>query len=702
MRWPAAPGLVVAALLAFFCPPAPAATVPAGFADSLVTTATQPTALTFLPDRRLLVTSKAGQLWLHSGSSQPALVVDLSARTCSQRERGLLGVAVAPDFATSRHVYLYYTFNKHNTCSLLAPPNGPVNRLSRFTLGTDNRINPSTEVVLLDNITSFEGIHNAGYLAFGNDGYLYVSVGDGFNGANARDRSVVNGKILRLTPSGGIPADNPYRGTNSTRCNMTSRTTPGTFCQEIYAFGLRNPFRLGFDQSSSRFFINDVGLASWEEINEGKKGADYGWDVREGHCAYNSTTDCGPPPAGMTNPIYDYGRDTGCGAITGGAFVPGGVWPAAYEGRYLFADYNCGQIKSLRSTALGWAAEPFGSALGPVTDLRFGPSGSTQALYYVTWTGPTTGEVRRIAYTGNRTPNAVARATPTEGGVPLGVLFDGSASGDPDGEAISYRWNFGDGTSSTAAKPGHVYQTAGTYTAQLTVTDARGASSTDSIRIDVGNTSPTPVIQSPADGSLFRVGQQITLRGTATDPQDGPLTAFSMEWTVLLHHASHTHPFLGPTPGNDITFQAPGPENLQAAETSWLEVQLTAIDSKGLRRTVSRALQPRKVQLIFGTQPAGLALDIDGRRVTGPVGVTSWEGYQFRAEVPAGMQAANGKLWSFGSWADGVTTARRTITTGSTPTGYTARFNEAQCGGGIGVGMLIVLAVGAAVRRFRR
>jgi hypothetical protein len=88
--------------------------------------------------------------------------------------------------------------------------------------------------------------------------------------------------------------------------------------------------------------------------------------------------------------------------------------------------------------------------------------------------------------------------------------------------------------------------------------------------------------------------------------------------------------------------------------------------------------------------------------MTSPAGVTSWDGYRFNVEVPAGAQAANGKLWSFGSWTDGVTTARRTITTGATPTGYTARFNEAQCGGGIGLGMLMVLAVGAAVRRFRR
>ena len=115
--------------------------------------------------------------------------------------------------------------------------------------------------------------------------------------------------MLRVTTSGGIPPDNPFQGANSARCNATGRSPAGTICQETYAWGLRNPFRLAFDPNAAgtRFFINDVGQNTWEEIDDGKAGADYGWNVREGHCATNSTTDCGAPPAGMTNPIFDYG-----------------------------------------------------------------------------------------------------------------------------------------------------------------------------------------------------------------------------------------------------------------------------------------------------------------------------------------------------------------------------------------------------------
>jgi glucose/arabinose dehydrogenase/PKD repeat protein len=700
--------VAVAASLALIAP-ADAATLPAGFADTQIATVPQPTALAFAPDGRLLVTSKPGQLRvIVNGTLRPTPALNLSARVCSQSERGLLGVAVDPDFQTNRRVYLYYTFNKYGTCATDAPPNGPVNRVSRFVLGTNNTIDPASEQVLIDGIPSPGGNHNAGHLAFGKDNHLYVTVGDGgcdyakdsgcgiANNAS-RDRNVLVGKVLRITANGGIPTDNPFVGPGSARCNATGRSAAGTICQETFAWGLRNPFRLGFDENAAgtRFFINDVGQAIWEEIDEGKAGADYGWNVREGHCAANSTTNCGQPPAGMTNPIFDYGRGAGCTAITGGAFVPNGLWPSAYNGRYLFGDYSCGRIQSLRLTVLGWAAADFGTNMGPVVDMLFGPWGSSRALYYVTFAG----QLRRIAYTGNRTPAAVIKAAPTSGGTPLGVFFDGRDSHEPDGDALTYSWDFGDGGSSTAANPGYVYEQAGTYHATLRVTDPTGASDTDTVRIDVGNTAPEPAIESPDPDVRFAVGDPINLRGSATDPQDGQLTAFSMEWTVLLHHNAHTHPFLGPQSGNDIQFQAPPPEDLTAAGSSYLEVRLTAIDSKGLRTTIGRDLRPNTVGLFFDTDPDGLPLTVDGIEVTDPAAFVSWEGYRFTVEAPP-IAGTDGKVWAFGSWSDGGA-ARHAITTPAATTTYTAAFNEAQCGGGVGVAMLLVMA-GAAIGRTRR
>jgi glucose/arabinose dehydrogenase/PKD repeat protein len=701
--------LAVVASFALLAAPAGAATLPAGFADTQVATVSGPTALAFTPDGRLLVTEKRGWLRvIQNGTLRPAPAINLSERICTQGERGLLGVAADPDFQTNRRIFLYYTFNKYGTCALAAPPGGPVNRVSRFVLRDNNTIDPASEQVLIDGIPSPGSNHNAGHLGFGKDNHLYVTVGDGgcdYAGdsgcgiANdaARDRNILLGKVLRITSTGGIPTDNPFRGPDSGRCNETGFTAEGNNCQETYAWGLRNPFRLAFDENAAgtRFFINDVGQVRWEEIDEGKAGADYGWNVREGHCAANSATNCGPPPAGMTNPIFDYPHGLGCDAITGGAFVPDGIWPAQYDGRYLFGDYVCGKISSIRPAGQAWVAADFGTGLGAVVDMLFGPWGAGKALYYLTWDG----QVHRVAYTGNRSPVAVANATPNSGGTPLGVFFDGSASSDPDGGGLTYRWDFGDGGSSTVAEPGYVYEQAGTYQATLRVTDPGGATDTDTVRIDVGNTAPQPEIESPDPDLLFAVGDPITLSGSATDAEDGALTPFSLEWTVLLHHNTHTHPFLGPQPGNDISFNAPAPEDLTAAGSSYLEVRLTAIDSKGLRKTVSQDLKPNLIGLFFDTDPDGLPLTVDGIKVTDPAAFVSWEGYRFTVEAPS-IAGLDGKIWAFSSWSDGGA-QKHTITTPATTTTYRAVSTEAQCGGGVGVAMLLVMA-GAAIGRIRQ
>ena len=186
------------------------------------------------------------------------------------------------------------------------------------------------------------------------------------------------GKILRITSTGGIPPSNPFQGAGTARCNVTGRTTAGNKCQETFAWGLRNPFRFAFDPNAAgtRFFINDVGQGAWEEIDLGIAGADYGWNVREGPCVNGSLTNCGAPPAGMTNPIYSYSHpESGCAAITGGAFVPNGVWPSSYDGTYLYGDYTCGKIFVLTPNGSGgYTRSEFTNDVGAVVNMTFGPS----------------------------------------------------------------------------------------------------------------------------------------------------------------------------------------------------------------------------------------------------------------------------------------------------------------------------------------
>jgi glucose/arabinose dehydrogenase len=392
--------------------PARAATLPAGFVDEKVVSIPSPTALAFAPDGRQLFTSQDGVLRVRQrGVLKVAL--DLRSVACSDGERGLLGVAVDPNFASNGFIYLYYTFKKSGSCPTNVPT-APVNRVARFTLPSNSVIDPGSQLVLIDNIPSPNGNHNAGDLTFSKAGNLFISVGDGgcdylgggCGAANdaARDRNVLLGKVLRITPSGGIPSGNPYLGANSARCNATGMTTADKRCQETFAWGLRNPFRVAVNPNGtgSLLYINDVGQSLWEEIDRGQAGADYGWNVREGHCATGSATNCGAPPAGMVNPIFDYSHASGCRAITGGSFVPNGAWPTAYDSAYLFGDYICGKIfRLVPNGAGGFSSVDFGTFTtgGPI-HMAFGPRGSGgKALYYTTYAGG--GEVRRVAYVGS-------------------------------------------------------------------------------------------------------------------------------------------------------------------------------------------------------------------------------------------------------------------------------------------------------------
>ena len=174
------------------------------------------------------------------------------------------------------------------------------------------------------------------------------------------------------------------------------------------------------------------------------------------------------------------------------------------------------------------------------------------------------------------------------------------------------------GTSGTGSPPDttaiatHTYTTQGTFTATLRVDDGRGGVDTTSVRIDAGNNPPAPAISSPASSHRFYVGESIMLDGSATDPEDGALPATALTWEVIRHHDTHTHPFLPPTSGTGLQITAPAPEDISATTTTYLEIMLTATDSRGLSQTVSQEVRPRLVDLMFETAPPGL--EARGRR----------------------------------------------------------------------------------------
>ena len=390
-----------------------AAVVPSGFTDTQVANPpgnplSSPTGIVPLPGNRGLITEKGGAVRVLQADGTLLDADALTLKVCAGSEMGLLGAAIDPAFIINGYVYLYYTRDAGNCSSAT----GRFNRVSRFTM-VGNTISSTSELVLLDNIAATGGNHDGGDLEIGQDGYLYVSVGDAGSDPRpggapaAQDLSLLNGKILRITAAGGIPPDNPLVGAaDSAPCATAGIAAPENVrCLEIYSWGLRNPYRFAFDPNTggTRFFINDVGQNTWEEVDEGLKGADYGWPAREGPCVQGSTTNCPPPPAGVTDPLTSYDRSTGCSFITAAAFVPNGWWPSDYDGSYLFADGGCNKI--FRRTAAGVVdyASPFAQVAGTIVDMAFISQGQEPSLFYVT---NSSSQLHRIAYDAPPAPSS--------------------------------------------------------------------------------------------------------------------------------------------------------------------------------------------------------------------------------------------------------------------------------------------------------
>jgi len=404
-----APGRAVAALaaaLALHAIPtnASAATLPPGFTETPITTAlTAPTAMTFAPDGRLFVAEQGGTLRVIKNGTllaQPFVTVT----TTTSGERGLLGVAFDPNFAMNNFVYVYYTATTATVH----------NRVSRFTASGDVAV-PGSEVQLLNLPTLGPTNHNGGAIHFGPDGKLYIAVGDNATGTNSQSLTTPLGKMLRINSDGTIPSDNPF-------------TDPNTGLKSaIWALGLRNPFTFAFQPGTGRMFIDDVGENTWEEINDGIVGSNYGWPTTEG-----PTSD-----PRFRSPLFSYGHGTGpttgC-AIAGGTFYnpPVAQFPSNYVGKYFFADLCSGWIRSFDPGTA--TAADFASGIASPVDLTVGSDGS---LYYLARVSGSSGSVYRVSFTQSVAPTITqqpASQTVTAGSP---VTFSVTANGTPP---LSYQW----------------------------------------------------------------------------------------------------------------------------------------------------------------------------------------------------------------------------------------------------------------------
>jgi glucose/arabinose dehydrogenase len=689
--------------------------VPAGFRDTVaISNLTNPTAVRFAPapDTRVFVAEQAGRILVYDDLDDPTptVVADLRDRVNSFWDRGLLGLALDPSFPLQPYLYALYTYDAMPGAGAPpgkwddACPNPPgattggcvvTGRLTRLQIDAGNHWTGSEyELVRQDWCQQYPS-HSIADLAFGPDGGLYASAGDGAsweygdhgqNGGNPCGDPVKEGGALRAqdyrTPDDPLGYDGSV-----IRVDRTGATPP-----QLVAYGFRNPFRMTFRPGTDELWIGDVGWDAVEEIDtfslaDASTPLNFGWPCYEGTgqpAAYKEQAlpiceSLYSAPAGAVSwPFFSYqhyqpiypGAPPGCvdggSSISGLAFYHGASYPTL-DGALFVSDYARNCIWTMQPDAQGVPIPSTASvfetgALTPV-DVEIGPSGD---VYYVDFgvPGERAGAIHRIRY---KPPVAVIDADKTEGPSPLTVQFDGSRSTAVEpGGALTYDWDFGDGSPhSSAVSPTHTFLT-GTRTVRLKVTDpANGLTSTASQVISADNVAPTVTITKPASGTTWRVGDSIDFAATAEDSNEalGP-SAYS--WSLVLHHcpaSCHVHPlqdFPGVTGGS---FLAP-----DHGYPSHLELSVTVTDSGGLTDTKSVELQPATVPLHFVSEPAGLRLVVGGSEDAAP----------FDREVIVGSQnellapSPQGGLL-FSSWSD-LGARTHTITAPATPTTYVATF----------------------------
>jgi len=635
--------VLAALVLAVFvlAAPRPAdASPPSDFDKTLVADGLDaPTAFRFAPDGRIFIAEKNGAVRLiKNGVLQAAPMITLS--TANADERGLLGLELDPDFTTNHYVYMAYTHAEN------------LDRLSRFTVVGDT-IDPASELVLLKSNQQANVFHHGGEVRFGPDGKLYWSLGINVYNPNAPNLGTIHGKILRINSDGTIPPDNPFVG------------TPGAE-PAIWAYGLRNTFR--FDMipngpNAGKPLGGDVGGSKFEELNLIEKGANYGWPYAEGVCS----------GCGYAQPVYTYPHTAppaSAGSITSVAVYTGSTFPSQYTNAVFIADYTLGFIKYLtmdETYTSVVAVHDFDLNAGTPVQLSVGPDGDLYQLNIYP------GAFYRIGPSGgNRAPVAKASASPDNGLGPLEVSFSSAGSADPDGTALSYAWDFGDGARSTEPNPTHTYAANGVYHPALTVSDG-DKTNTAAVEVQAGNRRPTGVITAPTTESRYDAGDTISYAGTASDPDEGALPASAYSWSVVFHHADHVHPFLGPITGiTGGTFTIPRISDNVA--TTWYEIKLTVTDSGGLTHTSSVAIKPNLVQLTFKANIEGLQYAVDGIPATATYTESAVVGVERTLSAPS-SQFLDGKQYLYHGWSDGQAQTH-VVTTPAADITYAVSFDQ--------------------------
>ena len=603
-----------------------------------------PLSFDWAPNGDLYIAEKSGRIRLFRSGLPLATMGTIPVSTSD--ELGITAIEVDPDFANNHFLWVTY--------STLAPVR---QRVSRFTIVNDQL---TGEVVVIEYAVSTDE-HHAGCIRFAADGTLFVSTGDDQQlSAGSQDPFNLRGKILHINRDGTPAAGNPFLS--------GAQGDP-----RVWAYGFRHPWRFTLQPETENLFIADVGASEWEELDLGIPGGNYGWSSIEG-----------PTPAGQAGfiyPIYWYPHTDPAGAsIMAGPFATDADFNGEFTGQFFFADEA---VRDLRRMVLDESnnvvlTEIWATGLENPVEMRFGPDG---ALYFVSFNA---GAVFRIARVGgaNRQPQAIGAAVPASGPAPLQVLLDGTASSDPDpGQTLQYSWTAGHNNSTgTQATLSHLYP-AGVYFARLTVSDGQGGTdTTPDVRIVSGNRAPTASITAPLDEAHYRAGDTVVFAGSGSDPEEGSTPCSRMSWSVLFHHAGHTHPHLGPIEGvcgGSFVIPRTGEVSANVFYEILLEVSDTGVplgSQAVLAGTTAIQIRPDTSTLTFSTAPhPGLLVMLDGTLKQAPV-VTDGVVNFFRSiGAPASQIGPDGRTYSFAAWSDGGM-KDHTIVVPASPAQFTATF----------------------------
>jgi glucose/arabinose dehydrogenase len=319
---------------------------------------------------RLFIVLQAGSIVIFDGKQVlPTPFLNVSSLLLSGGERGLLGLAFHPDYVNNGYFYVYYTRR----------PDGAL-VIARYSVSADdpNVADPASALILFTTDHPQFSNHNGGQLKFGPDGYLYAGPGDGGSGGDpfnrAQNLGEFLGKLLRFDVDSAepyaIPPDNPFIGVEGAR-------------PEIWAYGLRNPWRFSFDRLTNDLYIADVGQNLWEEIDfqpaSSTGGENYGWRRMEGFHCFNPSTNC--DDGTLTLPVWEYGHGLGC-SVTGGYVYRGEQYPALY-GTYLYGDYCSGRIWGLTQDKAGnWSNEELARPAFPISTFGEDEAGEVYVARY--------------------------------------------------------------------------------------------------------------------------------------------------------------------------------------------------------------------------------------------------------------------------------------------------------------------------------